>query len=100
MRCLLLVSILAAIAGSAGANLTNLMFARPGTPVLGLVGEDNNYPTFVDLCAVLDLPQRWLFGRMDPRKSWWGTYHEPFEVDMAVLERELLCLVAAGPLAI
>ena len=89
-----------AIAGSAGANLTNLMFARPGTPILGLVGEDNNYPTFVDLCAVLDLPQRWLFGRMDPRKSWWGTYHEPFEVDMAVLERELRRLVAAGPLAI
>ena len=85
-----------AIAGSAGANLTNLMFARPGTPVLGLVGEDNNYPTFVDLCAVLDLPQRWLFGRMDPRKSWWGTYHEPFEVDMDVLERELRRLVAAG----
>ena len=71
------------------------MFARPGTPVLGLVGEDNNYPTFVDLCAALDLPQRWLFGRMDPRKSWWGTYHEPFEVDMAVLEHELRRLVVA-----
>jgi len=82
-----------AIAGSAGANLTNLMFARPGTPLLGLVGEDNNYPTFVDLCAILDLPQRWVFGRMDPRKSWWGTYHEPFEVDLNVLEHELQRLI-------
>jgi capsular polysaccharide biosynthesis protein len=82
-----------AIAGPEGANLTNLMFARPGTRVLGLVPENNNYPTFVDLCAVADLPQRWIFGRTDPRKSWWGGYHEPFEVDMAVLERELQWLV-------
>jgi len=82
------------VAGPAGANLTNLIFARPGTQVLGLVGENNNYPTFIDLCAVLNLPQRWIFGRMDPRKSWWGTYHEPFEIDMTLLEQELQRLVA------
>jgi hypothetical protein len=82
-----------AIAGPDGACLTNFMFARPGTRVLGLVPESNNYPTFIDLCAVANLHQRWIFGRTDPRKSWWGGYHQPFEVDMAVLERELQWLV-------
>jgi len=84
------------IAGPDGANLTNLIFANPGTPVLGLVNENNNYPTFVDLCAVMDLPQRWLFGRADPRKAWWGFPHEPYEVELAALENELLRLVAVS----
>lgn len=83
-----------AVAGPDGASLTNLMFARPGTPVLGLVNENNNYPTFVDLCAVMDLPQRWLFGRSDQRKAWWGLHHEPYEVETTVLEQELRRLVA------
>ena len=84
------------IAGPDGASLTNLIFASPGTPVLGLVNENNNYPTFVDLCMVMDLPQRWLFGRADPRKAWWGFPHEPYEVELTVLEYELRRLVADG----
>ena len=79
------------VAGQFGSNLTNLIFARPGTPVLGLVDETSRDSFFVNICASMDLPQRWLIGA---HKNWWGPLDEAFEVDMAVLERELHRLVA------
>jgi capsular polysaccharide biosynthesis protein len=84
----------AVIAGPGGANLTNVMFARPNTQFLGLVSESNNYPGFIDLCAVLGLRQRWLFGRADPRKSRGGPLHESFEIDLDLLKNELERLVS------
>ena len=79
------------VAGQFGSNLTNLMFARPGTPVLGLVDETSRDSFFVNICASMDLPQRWLIGA---HKNWWGPLDEAFEVDMTVLERELHRLMA------
>lgn len=79
------------VAGQFGSNLTNLMFARPGTPVLGLVDETSRDSFFVNICASMDLPQRWLLGA---HKNWWGPLDEAFEVDMAILERELHRLMA------
>ena len=86
------------VAGQFGSNLTNLMFARPGTPVLGLVDETSRDSFFVNICASMDLPQRWLIGG---HKNWWGPLDEAFEVDMAILERELHRLMAetSGSLA-
>jgi capsular polysaccharide biosynthesis protein/thioredoxin-like negative regulator of GroEL len=78
------------VAGQFGSNLTNLIFARPGTPVLGLVDETSRDSFFVNICASMDLPQRWLTGA---HKSWWGSLDEAFEVDMAVLDRELHRLI-------
>ena len=84
------------IAGPDGANFTNLLFARPGTRVLTLMvaGGGADLETWLDMCVMGDLPQRWIFGREDPRKAWWGFHEEPYEVDMAVLERELRKLMA------
>lgn len=79
------------IAGPEGSNFTNLLFARPGTRVLTLMvaGGGGDYETWLDMCVMGELPQRWIFGREDPRKAWWGFHFEPYEIDLAILEREL-----------
>jgi hypothetical protein len=79
------------IAGPEGSSFTNLLFARPGTRVLTLMvaGGGGDYETWLDMCVMGGLPQQWVFGRQDPRKAWWGFHYEPYEVDFAVVEREL-----------
>jgi len=84
------------IAGVVGANLTNLMVAAEGTRVLGLCGKDEAIPTYPDLCGVLGFPQRWIFGRNDPRNQLWGPIHQPFEVDIRAFEQGLRWLIAAS----
>src|SRR5262245_23063381 len=86
----------AGIAGVVGANLTNLMVAAEGTRVLGLCGKDEAIPTYPDLCGVLGFPQRWIFGRNDPRNQLWGPIHQPFEVDIHAFEQGLRWLIAAS----
>lgn len=83
----------AGIAGVVGANLTNLMVAAEGTRVLGLCGQDEAIPTYPDLCGVMGFPQRWIFGRNDPRNQLWGPIHQPFEVDIRAFEQGLRWLV-------
>jgi capsular polysaccharide biosynthesis protein len=85
-----------AVAGAVGANLTNLAFASPGAHVLGFNGEEEAYPTFVDLCAVTGLGQRWLFGRVDPRSAWWRPDQKPFEISLDVANKELARLARAS----
>jgi capsular polysaccharide biosynthesis protein len=85
------------IAGPGGANLTNLMFARPTTAVVGVVSESNNYPGFIDLCAAMGLDQCWVFGRADPRKASGGPLHEGFEVNVMNLERALERAISKMP---
>jgi len=86
------------IAGPEGSNFTNLLFARSGTRVLTLMvaGGGGDYETWLDMCVMGELPQKWIFGREDPRKAWWGFHDEPYEVDFDVLERELRKLMAAA----
>jgi hypothetical protein len=82
------------IAGPEGSSFTNLMFARPGVQVLTLMVAGGDYETWLDMCIMGDLQQRWIFGRADPRTAWWASHHEPFEVDFDVVDRELDRLIS------
>jgi len=78
-----------AVAGPAGAALTNLIFAREGTRVLSLSKEEEAYPTFVDISVILSQNHRWLLGRTDPAFYAGHPLNTPYQIQPEMFEREL-----------
>jgi hypothetical protein len=79
----------AGIAGQVGAAFTNLMFAPDGTRVLAITKEEMSYPTFVDLCVVLNQHYRWLLGWTEGNFRNRGQVNTPYRIDFDLLDREL-----------
>jgi capsular polysaccharide biosynthesis protein len=79
----------AGIAGQVGAAFTNLMFAPDGARVLAITKEEMSYPTFVDLCVVLNQQYRWLLGWTEGNFRNRSQVNTPYRIDFELLDREL-----------
>jgi hypothetical protein len=73
-----------------GAGMANLLFARPGTRVLGLVGPNKDQWKFwADFCDVLDLDSRFVVGNPAGRKDD-DSAHADFRIPISHLKKTLV----------
>jgi len=72
-----------------GAGMANLLFSRPGTKVLGLVGPNKGQAKFwADFCDVLDLDSRFVIGEPAGRRND-NSAHADFRIPLPLLEMSL-----------
>jgi capsular polysaccharide biosynthesis protein len=79
----------ASVAGPEGAAFANMIFCRPGTKVLAILNENDLFPTYNDIAAILDLKHRKLTGKAELDFYGANFLWAPYRVNAALAERSL-----------
>jgi hypothetical protein len=77
------------VAGPEGAAFANTIFCKPGTRILGMLSENDLYPTYNDLATIMGLKHRKLTGKAELDDYGVNYLWAPYRIDPKLAKRDL-----------